>query len=149
MLNNQPPSDRAALIGVIDPASHSAGAPISTAWIDMKLFQSALVAALIGEIGVSGTVDVLVEQATDGSGTGSKAVTGKAITQLGATDDNKQVMINLRADELDAANGFTHCRVTLTPTTAAAVAGVAVFGMDPRYAPASNHDLVSVAEIVS
>lgn len=149
MLNNQPPSDRAALIGVIDPASHTAGTPVYTAWIDMKLFGAALVTALVGDVAATGTVDIELEQATDASGTGSKTISGKSITQLGATDDNKQTLINLRSEELDTANDFTHFRVKYTPTTAASIAGVAVLGMDPRYAPASDNDLASVAQIVS
>ena len=59
-----------------------------------------------------GTFDVKVVQATDSSGTGSKNITGAAITQLSATDDNKQAEIEVDVDALD--EGFTHVAVTVT-----------------------------------
>lgn len=145
------PSDRAAVVGVIDPdvltaAAHSSG------WIDMTRWQEIMAIVQVGTLGTNATVDAKIEQATDGSGTGVKDVTGAAITQLtqaGTDESDKQAIINLFAEDLDADNDFTHARLTITVGTASSDGGGIVLGMCPRHESANENDLASVAEIVS
>ena len=137
MNQNLRPSDRAAVVAVLNPISQAA-ATVTTGWINMATFASIMAILQAGVLGASATVDAKLQQATDGSGTGVKDVTGKAIVQLtkAGTDDNKQVVINCRADDLDIANNFTHVRLSVTVATAACLIGAVVLGFDPRYGSA-------------
>ncbi|MPZ41303.1 MAG: hypothetical protein GEU95_25305 [Rhizobiales bacterium] len=146
---NARPTEAAALVGVVGPANHADGA-VNSNWVEMSKFESIRATVFAGVLGVAATLDAKLEQATNASGAGAKDVTGKAITQLvKATDDNKQAEINCRAEELDVNGGFGFVRLVLTVGTAASHAAAAIYGHNPRYAPASNYDLASVAEIVS
>lgn len=142
------PSNRAVLAGVIDPDAYAANT-YETGWISMVDFASIQAIVMAGDLGASATLDAKLEQASDSSGTGAKDISGKAITQLtkAGSDDNKQAIINCRAEELDVDNGFTHVRLSMTVGTATSDAGALVLGHDARYAP--EDDLSSVDEVVS
>jgi hypothetical protein len=142
------PSDRVRLAAVIDPDAYAAST-VTSGWVSMASFEAIMAVVYAGDLGASATVDAKLEQASDGSGTGAKDITGKAITQLTkvGTDDNKQAIINCYADELDVNNGFTHVRLSITIATASCDAGGAIYGFDARYQPAT--DATTVDEIVS
>lgn len=141
-------SDRARLVGIIDPDAYAA-ATYTTGWIAAKDYASFLAAVSVGDMAATSTVDAKLEQAQDSGGTGAKDITGKAITQLtqAGTDDNKQALINLRPEELDVENDFTHFRLSVTVATAASDAAAFVLGFDARYEP--GDDLAAVDEVVS
>jgi len=143
-------SDRSAVAGIIDPDATGAGT-VTTGWISMADFGRIMAVVMAGTLGASATLDAKLEQATDGSGTGAKDITGKAITQLtkAGSDDDKQAVINCHQSELDLENSFTHVRLSMTVGTATSDVGAVVLGLDPRYGPASDNDLASVAEIVN
>lgn len=141
-------SEAAAVVGVVSPDALATGA-ISTAWIPVNNFENFQAIVLAGVLGASATLAGKLEQATDAAGAGAKDITGKAITTLvKATDDNKQAVINLKPSELDKDNDFSHFRLTLTVGTAISDGGAVVMGQDPIFAPASDNDLASVAQIV-
>lgn len=146
---NVKPSDRAVLVGVIDPDALTA-ADHSTGWVSMSLGANLLATVTIGDLGAGATVDAKLEQATDGSGSGVKDITGKAITQLtdadSPNDANVQAVINLRSDELDVDNLFTHVRLTITVATATSDGGGTIHRFDGRYQP--DTDITSLTEIV-
>lgn len=143
---NAKPSEIATLVGIIDPDAYAAGA-VSSGWIDMGKYNAIQAIVCAGTLGTSATLDAKLEQATDGSGTGVKDITGKAITQLvKASNDDDQAILELRDDELDVANGFTHARLTMTVGTATSDAGAVVLGHYARHTPAA---LASVQEVVS
>lgn len=140
------PSERAAIVGVIDPSSKTAGTPATSGWIKADKFFNYQGICQTGVLGSSATFNAKFEQATDASGTGAKDVTGKAITQLvKATDDNKQAVIELRPDELDIQNGFYWFRLSQTHGTANGISAGLVLGFDPRYAPPAQ--AATVAEV--
>lgn len=142
-------SEAAAVAATIDPDALGVGA-ISSDWVDMAVFPQVMAVAMAGVLGAAATLDAKLEQAQDGSGTGVKDITGKAITQLvKATDDGKQAIINCRGEELDINGGFSFVRLTMTVGAAISDGGGLVLGMGPRYGPASDNDLASVAEIVA
>lgn len=147
MNSNILPSDRAVLVATIDPDAYTANNYTSD-YVHMGSFESVQACLLVGTIESSGTVDMKLVQATDSSGTGSKDITGKAITQLtqAGSDSDKQAIINVRSDELDVANGFDYVAATLTIGTANCDAGVVLLGHDARYAPGT--DLSTADEIV-
>lgn len=142
------PSDRARLVGVIDPDAYAAST-VTTGWIEAKDYASFLAVVSAGDLGASATLDAKLEQAQDSGGTGAKNITGKSIAQLtqAGTDSNKQALINLRPEELDTDNKFTHFRLSMTVAVATSDAGGFVLGFDARYEPGA--DLAAVDEIVS
>jgi hypothetical protein len=143
---NLKPSDRNALLGVVNP--QSATTAKSTGWVNAGLFESLLAVVKAGAITATGTVDAKLEQATSSAGAGAKDITGKAITQLTAagTDDNKQALINCQSEDLDVANGFAFARLTITPATAAALIDGELWGLDARYPPGTQ--ATTVDEVV-
>lgn len=137
-----------AIVAAIDPDA-TAASTVATSWIAAADYGRFLAIVMAGTLGSSATLDAKIEQATDSSGTGTKDVTGKAITQLtqGGTDDSdKQVLLDLRPDDLDIANDFTHFRLSLTVATATSDVGGLVLGLGPAYGPASQ--AATVAETV-
>lgn len=144
------PSDRVAVVGVIDPDVQTA-ATYTSGWIDMADFASIMAVVMAGTLGSSATLDAKLEQATSAAGAGAKDITGKAIAQLtqAGTDSDKQAIIECFADDLDLENAFTHVRLSMTVGTATSDAGAIVLGLDPRYPPARNSDAATVDEIVS
>lgn len=148
MNSNIAPSDRVALAGVIDPDNYAPGA-YTTGWVPMADFAAVLAVLKVGDMAAGATVDAKLEQARDDAGTGSKDVTGKAITQLtqAGGDGNEQVLINCRADELDINGNYTHVRLSVTVGTAAVDLDGEVLGLDARYQPAAQP--ATVTEVVS
>lgn len=150
MTPNNLPSERAAIVGVIDPDVTAAG-DVSTGWVAAKDFHNFLAIVFAGTLGASATLDAKIEQATDSSGTGAKDVAGKAITQMtqAGTDSDKQALINVKQSDLDTANSFTHLRLTITVATASSDASGVLLGFDPAYGAASDYDATTVDEIVA
>lgn len=145
-MSNLKPSDRAAVVAVINPASQGAGA-VSTGWIAAKDYSWFLATVAAGVLGAAATLDAKIEQATSAAGAGAKDVTGKAITQLtkAGGDDNKQALINVNQEDLDQAGGFTHIRLTLTVGVAASLVAATLAGFDAAYTPTNA---AGVAEVV-
>lgn len=142
------PSNRAVLMATVDPDAYGAGT-VTSDWVSLADFEYIQALVLVGEMQATSTVDAKLEQATNGSGSGAKDISGKSITQLTAagSDDDKQVIINCRSEELDVTNSFTHVRLSITTATAASDSAGLILGHNARYAPAT--DLASVDEVVS
>lgn len=143
-------SEQAAILATIDPDVITASTVVSD-YVDASEFANYMAVVMAGTLGASATLDAKLIQATDSGGTGAKDITGKAITQLtqgSPNDSDKQAIINLKPEELDVANSFTHFALSLTVATATSDGGALVLGLDPRHGPANDNDLASVAEIV-
>ncbi len=143
------PSEKAAIVATIDPASLTANTYVSD-YVDMADFEQVMAILLLGAITTNGTVDAKLVQATDSSGTGVKDISGAAVTQLtkAGSDDNKQVILQTRGDLLDVEGGFRYVALSVTTATAASLGAAVVLGFNPTYGPASDYDLASVDEIV-
>lgn len=143
-------SEMVAVVGTIDPDVQTAGA-LTSDYGAAADFESMMAIIMAGTLGSSATLDAKLVQATDSSGTGSKDISGAAITQLtdGGSDSDKQAIINVRPEDLDLDGGFTHVAITMTVGTATSDTGAILLGINPRYAPASDSDLTSVDEIVT
>lgn len=142
-------SEQLALVAAIDPDANTAAAYTSD-WVNMEYFSRAIGILLAGTLGSSATLDFKFQQATDGSGTGAKNITGKAATQLtdGGSDSDKQVIIEIEDVDLDVSGGFTHVAVVMTVATATSDCGALILAGGASYHPASDNDLASVDEIV-
>ena len=149
MLINARLAELLSALATIDPVSQGAGA-VSTGWIPAANHERFLATVQTGVMGASATVDAKLQQATDNAGTGAKDITGKAIVQiLKASGDNKQALINLRAEELDLANNFTYFRLTVTVGTAASLVSAVVQGGVPKNAPASGLNQAGVVQNIA
>lgn len=148
MLPNAKASEQIALLDTLDPVSQAA-ATVTTGWIKADQFERFMALINTGSLGASATVDAKLQQANTSGGGAAKDVTGKAITQIvKATGDNKQAIIDLRAEELDTNNGFAWFRLSITVGTAASLIAANVFGIVPKYGPASGSNNADVAQIV-
>lgn len=147
---NQRMTDQVALLGAIDADAYTA-ATYTTGWVAAGEFAQIAGLVAAGDLGASATLDAKLQQATDGSGTGAKDVSGTSITQLtqAGTDSNKQVWINLNPAALDLDNGFGYVRLSMTVGTATSDAAAYLFGYGPRNAPATDQDAATVDEVVS
>ncbi|CUS05409.2 conserved protein of unknown function [Candidatus Promineifilum breve] len=141
------PSERAAVVATIDPASLTANTYVSD-WVDASKFEQLLAIILLGAMTTNGTFNAKLVQSKASDGSNPADITGKAVTELTAagTDSNKQVLINLRGDEL--TEGYRYVALSVTTAVAATIAGAAILGFNPDYGPASGSDLASVDEIV-
>lgn len=150
MTANALASEQVAVLATIDPDATTAST-VTSDWVSVADFYNFAAILLLGALGSSATVDAKLEQATDSLGTGAKDITGKALTQLtdAGSDSDKQAIINVKPDELDIANDFTHFRISVTVATATSDLGALIVGVNPRQAPASDNDLSTVDEIVS
>ncbi|HVL67195.1 MAG TPA: hypothetical protein VM364_08020 [Vicinamibacterales bacterium] len=143
---NVPTTDQLTLKAVLNPISQGAGT-VTTGWVSIADFDAILAALQVGVLGAAATVDAKLQQATSAAGANAKDISGKAITQLvKATDDNKQVFINCRSDELDVNGGFTHVRLSVTVGIAASLIAAQVYGVNARYQPAAQAN--TVAQVV-
>jgi hypothetical protein len=137
-----------AVLATIDPATQSAGA-VSTGWISVANHLGFLALVQTGVLGTSATVDAKLQQALDSAGTGAKDISGKAITQIvKATGDNKQVLVNVKPEELDTVNGFGFVRLTVTVGVAASITSAQLLGINPRYAPADVGNQAAVVQVI-
>lgn len=147
MFPNAKGSELLAVLATINPSSQGAGTA-NSGWISMANFHEILAVIQTGTLGASATVDAKIQQATDSSGTSAKDVTGKAITQL-TSGNNKQMLINLRAQELDVANSFNYVQLSITVGTAATGTSAVVLGLNPRFATADALNQAGVVQVVS
>ena len=148
MYPNSKASEMLALLATIDPATQAAGA-VSTGWVSVANHLGFLALVQTGVLGTSATVDAKLQQALDSSGTGAKDISGKAITQIvKATGDNKQVLVNVKPEELDTVNGFGFVRLTVTVGVAASITSAQLLGVNPRYAPAEVGNQAAVVQVI-
>jgi hypothetical protein len=149
MFPNAKGSELFAVLATIDPASLAVGT-VTTGWLSVANFHALVASIETGALGTSATLDAKLQQALDSSGTSAKDITGKAITQLTQAGGGsaKQVLINVKPEELDTVNGFGFVRLSITVGVAASLAGAQVLGVNPRYAPADAFNQAAVAQII-
>lgn len=123
--------------------------PLVSSYVSAKNSGEITAVVHLGDM-ASETIDVAIYQATSSGGAGAKSA--KAITQLAASaaaNDSKQVVISMRADELDVDGGFSFVAVRIVTggVTGGTVAGILI-GSDLRFQPASLVDNASVIQVV-
>ena len=149
MLINARLAELLSALATIDPVAQATGT-ITTGWISAANHERFLATVQTGLMGASGTLDAKLQQASDSAGTGVKDVTGKAILQiLKAAGDNKQALINLRAEELDLANNFTFFRLSITVGTASSLISAVVQAGVAKNAPASSLNQAGVVQNIA
>jgi hypothetical protein len=139
------PSEQAAVVGKINPANNN-NSTVNTDYVDMSKWHEAMFIFVLGA--VDATSDFLVRESTDTADGGGQTLSGKSATQLTATDDNKIVVINVKAEELSSGYRYLRGRMTHGAGTTNLSAAIAL-GLNPRFGPASDEDLSAVAQIVT
>lgn len=149
MLTNARLAELLTVTATIDPVSQAPGA-ITTGWLSAAMHERFLATVQTGILGAGATIDAKLQQATDNAGTNAKDVAGKAIVQIvKATGDNKQALINLRAEELDMFNNFTFFRLSVTVGVAASLVSAVVQAGVPKTAPASSINQAGVVQNIA
>lgn len=127
---------------------------LGTPWMLMDAVDPVLFLLRVGATDI--TVDAKIQQATASDGTGAKDLTGSAITQLSATDDNKHVSIEVEPARMDLKNGFVYARMLATVGDGTLGANLAMVVMkrtrhNPPTQPAAfvEHVRVAVEESTS
>lgn len=134
-------SEQVEILTGLHSISQAAG--VDGAWVKADKHTRIVALLDVGLIAAGGTLDFKLQQANTAGGGGAKDITGKAITQMADTADNKWRIIELLTSELDVSNGFAWVRFVLTPATAASLVSVVLLGVDPKYSPVTVHaDLV-------
>jgi len=140
-------SEEWAVLGTVDPVSQTA-ATVYTDDVDMSLFEQVMFIVQTGALGTGGTIDASIVSGTAASPT--TLVTGKAGTQLddspATDDDNVQIIINCRGDEL--TEGHRYLRGKVVVATATSLISAIMVGK-AKSLPSSDNDLASVQEIVA
>lgn len=149
MYPNAKGSETLAILTTLDPINQAAGT-VNTGWISQANFHALLAIIETGTLGAGATVNAKLQQALDNIGTGVIDVPGKAIvalTQAGG-GSNKQVLVNLKPEEMDTINGFGFVRLSLTIAGAASQVAAQLLGLTPRFAPADAFDQAAVVQII-
>ena len=121
----------------------------STTWVKADKFQRYMGVFNGGALAASAVLDFSLVQATTSTGTSSKAIANCTATQLGAADDNKQIIINCTVADLDLANSFDFIGLEITTVATAALGAAILYGLYPFDGPASDNDHADVDEIVN
>ena len=141
---NAQPSEQLTLLGVIQPVNGNNATTLSGA-VAAQGFHEFFALLQCGVI--DQTVDFKLREASSSGGTYAD-ISGKAITQFAATDDGKSAWINLKAEELLSTT--THIKASVTvPSGTSSLISVAIFGVRPKYGPASDDKLSTLAQIIT
>lgn len=136
-------SEFASIAATIDPQLLD-GAAATSDWVDCSLYRKITFIVNVGATDIA--FNAKLQEATSDAGADAQDITGFAITPLGASDDNEQVVLEINTEEV--SEGFTH--VALVATAGNGVLGVNVsavgLGYDARYEPVEH--LASVTQIV-
>jgi len=118
------------------PDSLAIGTHLS-AYVNMEEYHRGFLFFMCGDMGAGGDIDIALYQATDNVGTGRKAITGKAATELSQAGGhgNDLVGIELRTEELDVSNDFNWVQVEVYVGGLASEYAYTFFGCVPRFAP--------------
>jgi len=110
------------------PVANAADATVPASYIDVSPYERFAFLRLVGATDDT-AVTMQVVQATAAAGTGSKNITGAAITGtvLAGANDNKFAIVEVENTMLDTANGFRYVAVALTSTGGTATIATTFF----------------------
>jgi len=141
-------SEKLAVLGTIDPQAvgGTTTTTVSSDVVDMSAFRRVMFVLSVGTLGVGSTVDLTVYK---GTATGTVTSSHTAITQLTAADDDKQVIVEVTAEQVEP-NRYVKAVIVAADSGAGTIDGMSLvaLGGECRHGPAVNYDLSSVDEIV-
>jgi hypothetical protein len=138
-------AERAAVVGTIDPQT-VANTELFTDVVDMSKFLAVAGVALLGNM-ASETI-TFKAYTCDSDGSNSVALKTSSLTASASANDNTQLVVGVRAEEL-LTSGKRYCRFGLvTGGATGGAASVVVLADSPRIGPATLHDLASVTVLL-
>ncbi len=139
------PSEKAGIVGKIDPKDVNGLTP-DTGEIDMSRFEEVAFILQVGVVNSSGSIDFKIEESdVSGFGSGVSDIPDKSISTIGGTDDNKVVIVNLKAEEVSKR----YVRGLLTSSAHSNFASCVALGLKPRFGPAGDYNIPEVKEVVT
>lgn len=137
------PSERVAIAATVDPIDGN-GTTIKTDAVDLSKFHEAMFVLLTGVMNDSASVTAIAvqESATTTDGDFAAMTPAKTASSLAGTDDAKQVVLNVKAEELTA--GKRYVRLVATVSAHSVLIAAVGLGLLPRFGPASADNLSSV-----
>ncbi len=138
-------SESAAVVAVIDP-DETAASTVNSDGVDMSLYDNVSFILCAGTLGSSATLDMAVKSGSDNSTFGTTVKSSTQLTKAGS-DDDKQAIVNISAQDLTEGDRYVRAEVTVAVATSDV--GMVAIGFNPKHAPASDNDLSSVDEILS
>ena len=145
---HQQPSERAAVVATVDPQTVANSEKLTDA-IDMSKWAEVLFIFLTGDM-ASETIDFGLQASATSGGTYAN-ITDKQATQLAAhasNNDNSQIVINLKAEEMPAGKRWVKGRA-ITGAGTGGPGCIVALGMRPKFGPATDDDLASVLQVVT
>jgi len=139
------PSERVIVTGAGDP--QTVNNTTISASIDMSKFAEAMFILQAGNIPPAGSVQGKLQEDSASNFATASDISGKGMTNLADTDDNKQVIFNLKAEEL--GSGKRYARLLVTGSAHANILACLALGLRPHYGPASDDKASTVAQIVT
>lgn len=133
-----------AIVATIDPVDGNAVDP-ETDVIDMSKYHELAAVVMTGVVAASGTLDFALHGSANSDGSSAALITGKSITQFTATDDGKQAIISLKAEELSATQRYV--KGVMDNSAHSQLCAVVIFGRK-KYESQTEDDLSTVDEIV-
>ena len=135
-------SEAHVILAQHDPRVRQVATHVS-GWVSMENYHRAVLHLKVGNMGNAATLDADIQQASDSTGTGAKAITGKSITQLtqAGGNGNDRVVIEFQSEELNVTAGFRWVRAQIT------IAGNTVFCDAHIKRFQAGHSPVSVAAL--
>lgn len=145
---NSLPSERVAVCAVVAPIDGN-GTTIKTGAVDMSKFREAMFILQLGVLNASGTITAIAiqESATTTDGDFAAMSPAKTAANLDGADDGKQVVMNVKAEELTPSKRYV--RFVATVSAHSQLVAVLGLGMRPVYSPATDDDATTVDEVVS
>lgn len=134
-------------MAVLDPQTVANTAKFTTS-LDMSKFAQATFVFLLGDM-ANEAIDCGVYECATSGGTFT-AVSGKQATQLAASaggNDNKQIVITVRAEEMTAGQRYLRGRMVTGNTTGGPACAVGI--AQPRYGPATDDKPSTVVQVVT
>lgn len=138
-------SDTIAIIATID-AVDGATSAVTSDWADVAKYPFIAAYITIGAVG--GVLNAKLVEAKTNSGGTPLDLSGAAITAIGASDDNKQFIINFDTSNM-TSDDYHFVACIITPATGVNLISCIILGSMARYAPVLGHDLSTVAEIIN
>jgi len=138
------------LVAVV-PAVYAPGAATNSTYVSLANYHRAVLVVHCGTITATGTLDIQLRQASTSAGAGVKgipttAAQSKAATQLTGADDDSIVIIELRTEELDIANGFEHVCITYDVDTDNVTFSAILYGCEPRFKPVATTNWAEIVD---
>lgn len=136
------PSERLAVVGTVDPQT-VANTERFTDVVDMSKWAEACFVALLGDM-ANETITFTVYESANADGSSGSAISGKqlALSAHASNNDNRQIQINLKAEELSEGKRYVRAGL-ITGNTTGGPAAVLALGLRPRFGPGSDDDLSS------